>query len=144
VNDCGVRGVYRAILTGEPYPVKAMVPFGSDPLLGHGDPGRGRAALERLDFYVHSNMFANPSATLADVLLPASTCWEHAALMPGFRASEDGATWAQFRQPVVKPVYESRSDLEVIFDLATRMDLGAHFFEGDVEAAFNFELARPD
>jgi anaerobic selenocysteine-containing dehydrogenase len=52
--------VYEAILTGEPYPVKAMVLFGSDPLLGHGEPLRGKAALEKLDFYLHVDMFANP------------------------------------------------------------------------------------
>ncbi|MDQ6672395.1 MAG: molybdopterin-dependent oxidoreductase [Chloroflexota bacterium] len=133
--------VYRAILTGQPYPVKAMVLFGTDPLLRFGDPMQGRAALEKLEFYVHMDMFANPSAMLADVLLPASTCWEREALMPAFRSSEDGATWAQFRQAIVEPVYESRSDMDVIFELARRMDLGPHFFEGDVEAAYNHELA---
>jgi anaerobic selenocysteine-containing dehydrogenase len=72
--------VYRAILTGHPYPVKAMVLFGSDPLLGHGDPLQGKAALEALDFYVHVDIVANPSAAFADLLLPASTCWEGEAL----------------------------------------------------------------
>ncbi len=60
--------------------------------------------------------------------------------MPAFRSNEDGATWAQFRQAVVEPVYESRSDMEVIFELARRLDLGPHFFEGDIEAAYNHEL----
>jgi anaerobic selenocysteine-containing dehydrogenase len=133
--------VYRAALTGQPYPVKAMVLFGSDPLLGHGDPGRGKAALEGLDFYVHMDMFANPSALFADVLLPASTCWEHEALMPSFRKAQDAATWAQFREAVVHPLHETRSDLEVIFDLATRMGLGDDFFGGDIAAAYNYELA---
>jgi anaerobic selenocysteine-containing dehydrogenase len=51
------------------------------------------------------------------------------------------ATWAQFREPVVQPLYESRSDVAIIFDLATRLGLGKHFFDGDVEAAYNYELA---
>jgi anaerobic selenocysteine-containing dehydrogenase len=87
------------------------------------------------------DMFANPSALFADVLLPASTCWEHEALMPGFRKAQDAATWAQFREAVVQPLHETRSDLEVIFDLATRMGLGDDFFGGDIRAAFNYELA---
>jgi anaerobic selenocysteine-containing dehydrogenase len=81
--------VYDAILTEHPYPVKAMVLFGSDPLLGHGDPLRGKAALEALDFYVHVDTTINPSAMFADLLLPASTCWEREALMPFFDISED-------------------------------------------------------
>src|ERR1041384_5262179 len=44
--------VYDAILTEKPYPVKALVAFGSDALLGHGEPLRGRAALESVEFYV--------------------------------------------------------------------------------------------
>ena len=74
--------VYDAILTGEPYPIKAMVSFGSDPLLGHGDPLRGKAALEALEFYTHVDTTINPSAAFADLLLPASTCWEHEAFLP--------------------------------------------------------------
>jgi anaerobic selenocysteine-containing dehydrogenase len=81
---------YQTALTSElklcpipsekPLPVKAMVRFGSDPLLGHGDPLQGKAALEALDFYVHVDIVANPSAAFADLLLPASTCWEGEAL----------------------------------------------------------------
>jgi hypothetical protein len=44
--------VYSAILTGRPYPVQGLVTFGTDLLLGRGDPLRGKAALEALDFYV--------------------------------------------------------------------------------------------
>ena len=64
--------------------MKALVTFGSDLLLGRGDPLRGKAALEALDFYVHVDMFANPSAACADLLLPACTCWEREALSPSF------------------------------------------------------------
>ena len=133
--------VYRAILTGHPYPVKAMVLFGSDPLLGHGDPLQGKAALEALDFYVHVDMVANPSAAFADLLLPASTCWEGEAVRPSFDGSADVATWVQLRQAVVAPVAQSRPDLEILFDLAQRLGLGAHFCHGDIEAAFNEQLA---
>jgi anaerobic selenocysteine-containing dehydrogenase len=53
--------VYHAILTGDPYPVKALVAFGGDLLLGRGDPLRGKTALEALEFYIHVDMFCNPS-----------------------------------------------------------------------------------
>jgi anaerobic selenocysteine-containing dehydrogenase len=133
--------VYRAILTGHPYPVKAMVLFGSDPLLGHGDPLRGKAAMEALDFYVHVDMFANPSATFADLLLPACTCWEYEALRPTFGGSEDTATWVQMKQAAVPPVHEARPDLEILFDLAKRLGMAEHCFDGDITAAFTYQLA---
>jgi anaerobic selenocysteine-containing dehydrogenase len=133
--------VYEAILTGRPYPVKAMVLFGSDPLLGHGDPLRGKAALAALDFYVHIDMIANPSAQFADLLLPAASCWEREALMPSFDIAEDTMTWMQLRAAVIAPRYESRPDIEIIFDLAQRLELGEQFFNGNTDAALNFQLA---
>ena len=133
--------MYRAILTAQPYPVKGLITFGTDVLMGNGDPLRGKAALEALDFYVHVDLFANPSASLADLLLPAATCWERAALRPSLGAGAALATWAQFREPVVQPLHESRAEGAIIFDLATRLGLGEHFFHGDVEAAYDYELA---
>ena len=55
--------------------------------------------------------------------------------------AEDTFTWVQLRPPVVPPLHESRSDLEILFDLATRLGVGAHFFDGDLDAAFNYQLA---
>jgi anaerobic selenocysteine-containing dehydrogenase len=133
--------LYRAILTAQPYPVKGLLTFGTDVLMGNGDPLRGKTALEALDFYVHVDLFANPSASLADLLLPAASCWERAALRPSLGTGAETATWAQFRAPVVPPQHESRSEVAIIVDLATRLGLGEHFFHGDLEAAYTYELA---
>jgi anaerobic selenocysteine-containing dehydrogenase len=133
--------MYRAILTEQPYPVKGLVTFGTDLLMGNGDPLQGKAALEALDFYVHVDLCANSSASMADLLLPAATCWEREALRPSLGTGAEMSTWAQFRDPVVQPLHESRSDVAIIFDLATRLGLGQHFFDGDIEAAYNDELA---
>jgi anaerobic selenocysteine-containing dehydrogenase len=133
--------VYDAILTEKPYPVKAMVLFGTDPLLGHGDPLRGKAALEALDFYVHVDTTINPSALFADLILPATTCWERAALLPSFEIAEDTMNWAQLRPAVAKPVGESRSETEIIFELAQRLGLTEKFFDGDIDAALAYQLA---
>src|SRR5439155_23600876 len=54
--------VYRAILEHEPYAVRGLVDFGANLLVAHADVGRGRAALAALDFYVHADLFMNPTA----------------------------------------------------------------------------------
>jgi len=136
--------VYEAILTRQPYKVSAMVCFGSDPLLGQCDPARGKEALAALDFYVHMDFFANPTAMFADILLPASTSWESESVKTSFAiikgASAEASRWAQMRKAVVPPLHGTRSDLAVIFDLACRLGLGEHFFGGDVEAAWRHLL----
>jgi anaerobic selenocysteine-containing dehydrogenase len=46
----------------------------------------------------------------------------------------------QLRRKVVDPPGEARSDAEIVFGLATRLGLGAHFWEGDVDAGHRFRL----
>jgi anaerobic selenocysteine-containing dehydrogenase len=135
-----VKHVYDAILTERPYPVKALITFGGDLLLGNGDTSRGKAALEALDFFVDVDIFANPSAAFADLLLPASTCWEREGLMPSFATAEETSTWAQLKPAVVKAQHESRADLAIIFDLAQRLGLSEKFFGGDIDSAYNYHL----
>jgi anaerobic selenocysteine-containing dehydrogenase len=148
-NDPGhvqAGNVYDAILTGQPYKIRAMVCFGSDPLLNQCDTQRGKKALAALEFYVHMDFFANPSAAFADLLLPASTGWEHESLKTGFSgagakgASTEASCWAQMRKAVVPPEAGARSDLSVIFDLACRLGLGEHFFGGDIERGWRHHL----
>lgn len=132
--------VYNAALTGSPYPVKAMVMFGGNPLLSQGDPLRGREALQALEFYVHVDMFENPGSRFADLLLPACSCWESEAVKPTFEMGEKTSAFMQLRRAVIPPLHESRSDIQVIFDLAKALGLGRHFWGGNVDEAFNYQL----
>ncbi|MFT7572645.1 MAG: anaerobic selenocysteine-containing dehydrogenase [Paracoccaceae bacterium] len=133
--------VYRAILDGEPYKVRGLVLFGSNVLIGHVDPDRGRAALEALDFYVHIDMFDNPGAAYADILLPASTTWESPAARASFRGDGNTWGWGQYKAAAAPPQHDSRPDMDIIFDLAARLGYGAEFFGGDQDAAWDHHLS---
>jgi anaerobic selenocysteine-containing dehydrogenase len=132
--------VYRAILEGQPYPVRGLVGFGANLLLAHADSLRGRAALAALDFYVHTDLFMNPTAELADIVLPVATPFEREGLNIGFESSAEAQSLVQLRKPLVEPRGEARGDTEIVFDLASRLGLGAHFWDGDVEAAYRHQL----
>jgi anaerobic selenocysteine-containing dehydrogenase len=134
--------LYRAILEQQPYPVRGLVGFGSNLLMSHADSQRGREALAGLDFYVHADLFMNPTAELADVVLPVTSAFECEALKIGFEGSTEGQSLVQLRQRAVAPRGEARSDTEMIFDLACRLGLGDHFWDGDIEAAHRYRL-RP-
>jgi anaerobic selenocysteine-containing dehydrogenase len=41
---------------------------------------------------------------------------------------------------MVSPRGESRSDLEIVFDLACRLGMNEAFFDGNIEAAWNYQL----
>jgi anaerobic selenocysteine-containing dehydrogenase len=132
--------VYRAILTRQPYPVRGLISFGTNLLLAHSDSLRGRAALAALDFYVHADLFMNPTAELADIVLPVASAFEREALKVGFEISAEAQSLVQLRRRVVAPRGEARSDTEIVFDLACRLGLNAHFWDGDIDAAYRWQL----
>jgi anaerobic selenocysteine-containing dehydrogenase len=132
--------VYRGILEQRPYGVHGLVGFGANLLLAHADALRGREALAKLDFYVHIDLFMNPTAEMADIVLPAASAFEREALKPGFELNQESMAHVQLRQRMVPPQGECRSDTEIIFDLACRLGFGAHFWEGDIEAAMRYQL----
>jgi len=81
--------VYRGILKRRPFAVRGIVGFGANLLLAHADVRRGRAALAALDFDVHADLFMNPTAELADIVLPVASAFEREALRIGFEVSAD-------------------------------------------------------
>ena len=121
--------------------IKALVSFGGNLVMAHADSARGREALRSLDFFVQADLFMTPTAELADIVLPVTTPFESEALKIGFEYSQEAQSLVQLRQPLVSPRGEARSDLQIVFDLATRLGLGAHFWDGDIEAAFRHQLA---
>jgi anaerobic selenocysteine-containing dehydrogenase len=83
----------------------------------------------------------NPTAELADIVLPVASCFEREALRFGFEISAEAQSLVQLRRPIVPPPGEARPDTDIIFDLAVRLGLGAHFWDGDVQAAYRHQLA---
>ena len=129
--------VYTAALDGR---ARALVNFGSNLVMAQADSARGRDALAALDFMVHADMFLSPTADLADIVLPVATPFEVEALRIGFEVSQEAQSLVQLRRPVHAPRGEARSDLEIVFALATRLGLGAHFWDGDINAAWRHQL----
>jgi anaerobic selenocysteine-containing dehydrogenase len=129
---------YAAALDGR---ARALVNFGANLVMAHGDSARGRDALAALDFAVHADSFLSPTADLADIVLPVASPFEAEALRIGFEVNQEAQSLVQLRRPVQAPRGEARSDLEIVFALATRLGLGAHFWNGDIDAAWRHQLA---
>jgi len=129
---------YTAALAGR---ARALVNFGSNLVMAHGDSARGRDALAALDFFAHADLFMSPTGQLADIVLPVTSPFEAEALRIGFESSQAAQSLVQLRSPLTPPRGEARSDLQIIFELAVRLGLGQQFFGGDIEAAFRHQLA---
>lgn len=132
---------YTAALGHRPYRARALVNFGANLVMAHGDSARGRDALAALDFFVHADLFPSPTADLADIVLPVASPFETEALRVGFEVNQRAQSHVQLRRPVVAPAGEARSDLQIVFALAERLGLGEHFWHGDLHAAWRHQLA---
>ena len=121
--------------------MRGLVAFGANLLVSHAAAARGAEALRRLDFYVHADLYLNPTAEHADLVLPVSTAWEREALRVGFEITQEANALVQLRPAAVAAQGESRSDGWIAFALAERLGLGDRFWGGDMDAGYREWLA---
>ena len=131
---------FHAVLDGDPYPIKALVSFGGNMIIGNPESHVAHKALSSLEFYVHAELFMTPATQLADIVLPAASFWETWDVRTGFRHSEKTCSHVQLRQAALPPRHESKPDREIIFELARRLGLADKFWNGDIEQAMNYVL----
>jgi anaerobic selenocysteine-containing dehydrogenase len=129
-----------AVLEETPYPVKALVTFGANPVMSSGDSQWIHDALCSLELGVTVELFMTPTAQLSDYVLPAASFLEMDNLATGFRHRPKGKLHMQYRPAVVEPLKERRSDAWVAFELAKRMGMATEFWDGDLQAAYAYEL----
>ena len=130
----------KAALSGKPYPIKALLNFGRSLTTGNIPAKETRLAISQLDFHIDTALFLSPSTQFADIVLPAASSWESWHVGVNFHPFGEKA-YIQLRPAVVPPQHESLPDIEIVFELAKRLGLGDKFWDGDIEAAFNYHLA---
>src|SRR5512137_2257761 len=102
--------IWRSILDGVPYPTRAMITWGSNPLLNAANTKLVYQALKspNLDLHVVLEHFMTPTALLADYVFPIASKLEK----PMCSTSEDfGATFLCGERPVA-PLGERRTDYD--------------------------------
>jgi anaerobic selenocysteine-containing dehydrogenase len=113
---CHNPSVMEAILTGRPYPVRAMYVSGVNPVVTYPNTPRTVEAFKSLDFLMVATDMMTPTAELADIVLPKTTGIEEEDVKLAHSA---GAV--TYCYPVVPPLGEARGDLEIAIALLDRM-----------------------
>ncbi|HJX37392.1 MAG TPA: molybdopterin-dependent oxidoreductase [Anaerolineae bacterium] len=126
--------VWDAILTGDPYPVKAGLLCGTNPVITRANSREVREALTRLEFLAAVDFFLTPTAELADIFLPAATWLEQDYV---------GDFWKRHgyvvaRQKVVE-IAECWQDHKIFQELGKRMGQEAHWWD-TLEDALSYML----
>jgi anaerobic selenocysteine-containing dehydrogenase len=117
-------------------PVKALFVYNSNPAAvcpNHNEVIRG---LQRPDLFtvVHEQFFTD-TTDYADILLPATTFFEHKDLQTAY-----GHYYLQISDPAIEPLGECRSNVEVFRALADRMGFADDCFRESVDQLIDAAL----
>ncbi len=118
-------------------PIKALFVYNSNPAAvcpNHNEVIRG---LQRPDLFtvVHEQFFTD-TADYADILLPATTFFEHKDLQPAY-----GHYYLQMSNQAIAPLGECRSNVEVFRALGERMGFEEECFRETVDEMIESALA---
>ncbi|KPJ65030.1 hypothetical protein AMJ44_11305, partial [candidate division WOR-1 bacterium DG_54_3] len=127
--------LWQAILTGEPYPVRALFCQGNNMLVSYANTKMVTDAVLSLDFFVVADFFMTPTTDVADIVLPAATWMERDAVTNFHQISYNSA---HLQQKTVQ-LGECWSDFKIMNELGRRLGFGELMFPTD-EAYFDFLL----
>jgi anaerobic selenocysteine-containing dehydrogenase len=131
-------GLFRkAVLEEFPYPVKAAYIHGTNPLVTYADSPQTYAALMKLDFIAIADIFMTPTASMADIVLPAATQFEFNDI--GHYGLGHGIILA--RPKVVDPPPECWPDIKILNELGKALTSEEYWYD-DYEKLLD-EILQP-
>jgi len=130
--------MYRAMLTGKPYPVRALITMASNPMVTQPNTKLVYEALKSLELYLVCDYWRTPSAELADYILPVASWLER----PFFWSSMDsGILCGEEALPSVIPgEYEHKDDYEILRGLGIRLGQADYWPWETYEEALDYQL----
>jgi anaerobic selenocysteine-containing dehydrogenase len=107
----------HAIIDGDPYKIRALLICGASLITSWPNPELWRKALGELDFLVTMDLQLTADAAYADIVLPVTTGFEQASYCYYGSA-------LRYREKMIDPVGEARSDYDILVELAKRLGYG--------------------
>lgn len=130
--------VFRAMVSEDPYPIKAFFVLGNNALLSYANQHQIYKGMMNQELIVAHEIFMTPTAMLADYVLPGDVFSErnHVA---------DSWSWTNrlsLSQKAVEPPAEASSTFQFWRDLAHLMGFAEQFPWENLEAMLDYRLSR--
>ncbi|OQX17844.1 MAG: molybdopterin oxidoreductase [Desulfobulbaceae bacterium A2] len=125
----------QAMTMGEPYRVRGLLVFGSNPLTTLAESKKVHAALQQLELLVVTDLFMTPTAELADYVLPAAF-WTEVDQVIAYPLVAENIVFAQQK---ATQTGECRQDEWILNELAKRLRLP--HCEEDLTSTMRHQLA---
>ncbi len=120
--------VFKAMVEGDPYPVKALFSMATNTLMAFANTKRVYEAMMKQDLLVTYEHSMSPTAQISDYILPGDSWLERPSMHAGIS------------DQAMEPPGECRHAVEFWHELAKRMDLADAFPWGSAEEVLNYRL----
>ncbi|MBI5194983.1 MAG: molybdopterin-dependent oxidoreductase [Nitrospirae bacterium] len=111
--------LFKAMRTGEPYRIRALLIFGNNPLTTVANSREVYESLKKLDLLVVTDLFMTPTAAIADYVLPAAF-WTEAEQVIGYPLVAENVVMAQVK---ASETGKCRQDEWIMDELSQRLKL---------------------
>ncbi len=140
-NSLHDEELFATLESGKPYLIRTLIVQGGSLLAANSNTERTRRLLDKIDFIAVHDLYMTATAEIADLVLPAASFLERDLLLYYRYRPSTRLNMVCLQQQVVKPVGESRSDLDLIFALGRKLGMNDAFPWKSAEEAFDWELA---
>jgi anaerobic selenocysteine-containing dehydrogenase len=139
VCEAHVPSLWRAIITGKPYPIKALLVVANNPMVCFANTKLVYQALTspNLELLVVMDYWFTPTALLADYVLPAAFWLERPVITSSFGTS----SFFIASHRAIKPLYERRTDFEFWRELGVRLGQGEYWPWKTLEEANSYRIS---
>lgn len=134
VDEFQSMDLTRQILEEKPYPIQAVFALGLNRRMFINND-KLMKALAKIDFFVDVDLFWTDAAKIADIVLPACTSLERAELQ-----TMGGAI--RYVKPAISPMYHSKSDVDILSELANYMNLDDNLLKSGYEAMVKYVIRK--
>lgn len=135
-GDHTLGSVLDAIIKERPYPIRALILQGTNPVVTLAHSSRAMKALKKLEFIVVIDLFMTRTAQLAHVVLPTTTPFETTQLnLRGMSCNQ-----VTLQDQVIDWHEGCWPDWKILFELGRRMGFEEEFPWKNVEEAIDYQL----
>ncbi|MBM3131457.1 MAG: dehydrogenase [Chloroflexi bacterium] len=126
---------FRAMIHGNPYPVKALLTIAKNPLLTFPNSRLVWEALMNLDIHVAMDVFMTPTCRIADYVLPAACSFEKP-----FLHGVEIYPFIHGGEAAIEPLFERKPEYYLWRELGTRLGQQDYWQWKTIEEAYDWRL----
>jgi len=119
-----LQELIEPMITGDPYPIKALIAYGVNVLNTIPNRPRTIEALKKLDFILAVDVLPQEHVAWADVVLPEATIYER---YDELWTVAHKTPYIAMREPAVEPLYDTKPAWWMVRELGLRLGLEKYF-----------------